>query len=47
MTTTLLVRLALVAAGLVCVVSHALGIEAGHELHQYVFVMIGSLPDSH
>lgn len=38
----MLARLALFGAALICVVSHALGLEAGHELHQYIFVTIGS-----
>lgn len=36
----MIVKLALLLAGCVCIVSHALGIEAGHELHQHIFLAI-------
>jgi hypothetical protein len=39
---TVLIKLSLVVAGLVCVVSHALGIEAGHEFHQAIFLTIST-----
>lgn len=39
-------RLALVVLGLVCVVSHWLGIEAGHELHHLAFVAIRTYLES-